>query len=550
MASLDQYNSILGEKNAKHLLRRATFVYNRTLINQFSNLTPNQALDLLLQEIQLNLNLPYDPLPSGNADGFWTESNNLHTSFTNQERKASIVSGWWWYNAINCPNLKFKMCHFLSTRFTVEKGNGAGTSTDFYDHLKLLLYYSFGNYKTLSKKMCLNNCMLNYLNNTNNVKSAPNENYAREFIELFTIGKGEQIAPGNYTNYTENDIVQAAKVLTGFKCDFNRNTIDIDNGIPKGINVFADHNTENKVFSNAFNNQTINGAANEEQMSNELDDFVEMIFTQQSTAKHICRKLYAYFVKSTITAEVENDIINPLALELYTNNYELVPTVRRLLSSLHFYDRDDSNPEDETIGAIVKSPLQQLSEICSFLYASIPNPNTNPFDFYMVFWNDFLHNSFFKKANMIPFDPDNVAGYSAYHQIPDYDKNWISGSTLIARFKLAESLMDGKNRIDGSATDTAGKINITDALIQNDIISVVDDPYILTSELCAAFFGQEADEDRINYFMNTFLLQGQPPSDWTSVWSFFIVANFNAVVEIRLNSLITSILKAPESQLG
>ena len=57
--------------------------------------------------------------------------------------------------------------------------------------------------------------MLIYLNNTSNTKSAPNENYAREFLELFTIGKGPQIEAGNYTTFTEVDVVQAARVLTG-----------------------------------------------------------------------------------------------------------------------------------------------------------------------------------------------------------------------------------------------------------------------------------------------------------------------------------------------
>ncbi len=149
---------------------------------------------------------------------------------------------------------------------------------------------------------------------------------------------------------------------------------------------------------------------------------------------------------------------------------------------------------------------------------------------------------------MILFDPENVAGHPAYYQQPDYDKNWISASSLIARYKIGESLVDSKNRIAGNL-DIIAKINLTEVLRYSNVISVVDDPFILTSELCNALFAQEASIERINYFMNTFLLQGQPPGDWTSLWSFYIAANFNSVVDLRLNALITNILKAHEAQM-
>ena len=132
MASLNPNTAILGIKNAKHLLRRATFVYTKALIDQYSKLTPTQALDLLLIESTLPLSLPYDPLPTTAPDGFWTESTNLATSFSNQYGKGTIVAGWWWYNAINTPTLKFKLSHFLSTRFTIIKNPDVFSSaTDF-----------------------------------------------------------------------------------------------------------------------------------------------------------------------------------------------------------------------------------------------------------------------------------------------------------------------------------------------------------------------------------------------------------------------------------
>jgi uncharacterized protein (DUF1800 family) len=548
MASLNPNTNVLGAVFAKHLLRRASFVFSKTIIDQFSTLTSSQALDLLLTNSTLTLPLPYDPTPTTAPDGFWTESTNTPSSFNAQTRKRSIIAGWWWYNAINSPTLKFKLCHFLSTRFTVEKSL-CGASTYFYDHIRLLLFYSYGNYKSLAKKMSLDNSMLIYLNNTSNSKSAPNENYAREFLELFTIGKGPQIAAGNYTNYTETDIVQAARVLTGFRVKSDRSIIDSITGIPKGYNVFSSHDsTGSKVFSSAFGNASIASATDANGMDTELNSFVDMVFNQQATAKNICRKMYIYFVKSTISPEVETDIITPLANDLFNNGYEIIPIIRKLLESQHFYDLDDSDAADETIGGIIKSPLQQVSEIVTYLKATIPDPTTNSYEFYINFWNNFVHNTFLTGANMILFDPDNVAGYPAYYQSPAFDKSWISSSTLIAKYRLGESLLDGFNRISGNANIKA-KINISDVVKNGNLISDASDAYILTLELCNALFAQVPDADRINYFMNSFLLQGLADYYWSGAWGTYLSNNDNSVVEPRLKLLVTKILSAPESQL-
>lgn len=547
MASLNQNTNVLGTRNARHLLRRATFVYTKSLVSQYALLTPNQALNLLSLTNPQVVEFPYDPLPTTAPDGFWTESSSLATSFANQGRKNTVIGGWWWYNAINSPNLKYKLSHFLSTCFTVES-SGSGSATEFYDYIRLLLFYWNGNYKELAKKMTLNNSMLFYLNNTANSKTAPNENYAREFFELFTIGKGPQIGPGNYTNYTEADVVQAARVLTGFRRVVARNIIDSETQLPKGYNVFSLHHTSPKTFSSAFNNTVITAATTADGMDTELNDFVEMIFNQMATAKNICRKLYIYYVKGTITPEVETDIIVPLAQIFYNNGYEIAPIIRKLLESKHFYDLDDTDATNETIGGIIKSPLQQLSEVSTYLKATISNPNTNAYDYYYKFWNLFVNNSFMFGSNMILFDPENVAGHPAYYQAPNFDKNWISASTLIARYRLGESLLDGVNRISGNATIIT-KINISLVIKTSGIVTVADDPFILTSELCNALFAQDPDTSRVNYLMNSFLLQGLATFYWTNAWNEYLNTNNNTVVESRLKLLVKNILRAPESQM-
>ncbi len=551
MASINPNTTVLGVKNARHLLRRATFKYTKTLIDQFALLTPQQALDLLVLNNPLTVALPYDPSITTTPDGYWTEVAD-QTPFNNSAtRKKIIVAGWWWYNAINSATLKFKLTHFLSTRFTVEKSGSVGTSTDFYDYLRLLQFYAYGNYKELAKKMTLNNAMLAYLNNTSNTKTAPNENYAREFFELFTIGKGAQIEVGDYTTYTEADVVQAARVLTGFKRQGDRLNIDAISGIPKGYNLFSQHHTSPKTFSAAFQNTVIAAATDAPSMDIELNNFVSMIFNQQATAKNIVRKLYIYFVKSTITAEVETDIITPLSNELFTNGYEILPIVRKLLESLHFYDLDDSNANDENVGAIIRSPLQQVSEICTYLQITMPDINgteANKYDFYYRFWRNFVHDSYMSSSNMQLFDPDNVAGHLAYYQAPDYDKTWIASSTIISRYRLGESLLDARNRISGNSNIYA-QIQISAVIKNGGIISNANDPYVLVSELCNNLFAQEPSADRINYFMNAFLLQGLATGYWFTAWANYLSTGNNSVVEPRLKELVKNLLRAPESQM-
>jgi len=104
-----------------------------------------------------------------------------------------------------------------------------------FDHLRLLNWLTQNgiSLKTAAKKMTLDNLMLGYLNNRQNFWNGVddagfNENYAREFLELFTIGRGEEISTGVYTNYTEADISLAAKVFSGFSTASGRNESDVD----------------------------------------------------------------------------------------------------------------------------------------------------------------------------------------------------------------------------------------------------------------------------------------------------------------------------------
>ena len=132
--------------------------------------------------------------------------------------------------------------HFVTQSETVEEARYL------YRYCELLRNHALGNFKQLTQDVTLNPAMLWYLNGNTNFVGAANENYARELFELFTIGKGEQIGEGNYTNYTEQDVLAAAKVLTGWYDQYTTVT----------SSFLSDwHDKSNKLFSEAFDNQII-----------------------------------------------------------------------------------------------------------------------------------------------------------------------------------------------------------------------------------------------------------------------------------------------------
>ena len=541
--SLNHLNSNLGQLRAKHLLRRCLFHYNNDLLNNISNLNATEAVSQLLLDDSVTYSEPYDPLPDENPHGFWLSSGVYPPDIPNQGRKRGLLTAWWWYNMINRVNLKDKLTFFLHTTFTIANGD-VGASHYFYDHLRLLEYYSSGNLRDLAKKITLDNAMLNYLDNTQNNANNPNENYAREFLELFTITKGEQVGEGDYSTYTEQDVIEAAKVFSGFKTQLDRSIIDTDTNIPMGRLSINQHDQGIKTFSYAFDNYELQGGNTQETIFEELYEFVDMVFDKQATALAYVKKLYRFFVKSEWDEDVEQNIIIPLADDLYNNGYEILPVVKRLLESQHFFDAADSDPTDEIIGSIIKSPLQLLSSTITNLGFNIPDPE-NDMENYYKFVMFFMRNTYFPMAGMNVFAPDTVAGHPAIYQSPDFDRHWFSSSTILARYRLIECLITGRNKLGGngffgSELDTVAFVENTSANPGNI--------YYLVDEIANILYPNPIDQDRVDYFAEL-ILEGYPSYYWTDTWDEYLSTGENTIVKTRLDLLIGAMINAPEYQL-
>ena len=552
MASLNPLQGVLGHRKAAHLLRRTTFRFTKPKVDQLSVLTIDQALDNLLQTYPLKqaqplytdfqnnpplatnyawINPPGTALPSGVQD-FMTRR---------------FVVAWWLDEAQNDPGISHKMAFFFH-QFNITTLNTSSTNS-FFDYLALMRWGGLGNFKKLATKIVMDNVMLRYLDNTTNNKNNPNENFAREFLELFTIGKGPQVAPGDYTNYTEDDIVQAARVFTGFKTRIQRDQIDPETNLPRGTVQFAQHDTGAKTFSPRFQNTTIAGATNAAGMLTELDAFVTMVFNQPETAKNLCRRLYHYFVSPNITAEIENDIIGPLSQVLRNNNFEMKPTLRALLSSQHFFDADDSDNKDEILGALIKSPLELALQSITFFGMPIPDPLTQQQQFYRTFYGAAVQDRMMSPQNLPLFQAADVAGYPAYYQEPDFSRQWFTSLTIVGRYKMPEMLLSGRQVLGANPNGQIGsRINSPVWVRDSGVVSNPADPAVLVSDILKYLLPEEVDADRFNYFLNKVFLDGLPAQDWTYEWEAYINTNVDTEVRLALDRFLRLVLSSPEYQ--
>jgi uncharacterized protein (DUF1800 family) len=551
MASLAPLQGSLGKRRASHLLRRASYRYTKSKVNQLAGMDASTAATLLLTPPPYYLTEPlFDDTATTAVENIAWMTPGTALPAEDFVLRRWVVT-WWLSEAYEDPGALHRMITFMH-QFNVSTANAYGNN-HFFDYLALLRWGAFGNWKKLAFKLIFDNNMLRYLNNTSNTASNPQENFAREFIELFTIGKGPQAGPGDYTNYTEDDIVQAAKVLTGCRTQGDRLISDPETGIPMGRLQTSAHNWTEKKFSARFQNLTIppvtvTAQKTAAKMTEELNIFVDMIFAQDETAKNFCRRLYRYYVNEKITPEIETDIIVPLAATLKNGNYEIKPLLKQLLSSQHFYGEDNTSSVENIVGGIIRSPLEAAFQSVSFFGLTIPSGAAAPLLRYRFFssgvWDRML-----TLAGMNMFQPSDVAGYSAYYQIPDFSHQWFNSSSIIARYKLPAMLLSGKYTIGTSVNSSLGvKLDIVSWTKNSGFFSDPYDAYLLVQELVEYLLPKELDESRFNYFYDTIFLNNLPPSDWTYEWENYLATGVDGEVKIALERLINAIMYSQEYQ--
>lgn len=542
MPSLTPKTTALGFSNAYHLLRRTTYNITKAKIVEFSVKTPQEAITALF-----TFTAPSPPSPLNNI-GETIVPTAANPTITDTQATANSVRNdlhWWLHSALKDPSAQHKIAFFLHVLFVTDDDTSFWTN---YDYKELLRFHVNGSLKDLAVRITQNPRMLIYLNNNVNQNNSPNQNYAREFLELFTILKGPQIATGNYTNYTEIDVQQAAKVFTGFSLTSSIHldktarltSLDPVTNITRGEIKINRHDTGTKTFSSAFG-QNIAGGSTEITIRTELQNFVNMVFDKDETAKAYCRRMYRYFVGREITTEIESDIIVPLATGLKADNYNILPTLNTLLKSKHFYDEEDAIIGDKIIGSLVRSPLELYLHMFSLLNLSLPLYTANPSAIHSLMNVVYTYSN---NAGMPIFRPQSVNGYPGYSSSPHYDKNWITTSSLRIRYNNTIDYFISGLTYNGFNF----KLNNAGFVKDSGYFSNPGNADILVTEFLQMLLVEVPDGDRYIYFKTVFL-NNLSLTNWLNEWTNYINTGVATNVKIPIDRLVKAIIKSPEFQI-
>lgn len=366
MSSINTLNKITDwdKSTVSHLLSRTLFGYTKNDLNFALSQTLESYVDnFLLADFEM----PQDP-------GFWV---NDTSSYNNSVRSRELT--YWWYNLMLTQGhtLREKMVLFWHNHFVSELSVVKLPQRMFHQN-NLFRENAFGNFKKLTKLVTIDPAMLLYLDGTKNRKEDPNENYARELMELFTLGIG---------NYTESDIAEAARALTGWQVE----------GLEPYFNDERFDDTQ-KIFMNESGNFN-------------HTDIIDIIFNKHETAIFICRKLYKEFV----FFEPDEPVIEELANILRENDYVLKPVLSALFKSEHFHS-------SKIVGAKIKSPVEHVVTLEKQFKLFTPD-----YEYMRNVAND---------IGQTLFSPPNVAGWEG-------DKTWISTNTLPARHIFSDKVISG-----------------------------------------------------------------------------------------------------------
>ena len=509
-------------EQASHLLRRTTFGATHAQIKQ----AVADGLEMTMQKLFAEQPAPAPPIyfnfeddPEVPLGQTWVDTlENPDIQGLRSKRRQSLFA-WTFkniYESSKSINIMEKMTLFWHNHFVIANPNKGRRA---YQYYTLLRRNALGNFKAFVEEITVDASMLRFLNGNQNTRTAPNENYSRELLELFTIGKGPTAGPGDYTNYTEQDVVELATALTGWRYNNARE----EDG---NVTYFQAnrHDEGEKQLSHRFDNVVIGNEG-----ENEYKKVIEIIFQKAEVARFISRKLYNWFLHEEITEEVESSIITPMAELLLTNDYEIAPTVKALLQSEHFY-------ETAYQGCMVNHPLDFYFKMVNTFQIELPE---DPLERYNVFFQWYRNMS---PLEMNIFYHPTVAGWKAFYQAPQFTKIWMNSVSLPIRQKFSDRFVDGY-RVRGFKL----KINVLDFAAGLDNST---EPNDLIKETAAILFAQPITEEQL-VGLKAIILPGLPDYEWTVEYGDYLAGDVSleSSIEGKLEALIGTMLKMPEFYL-
>lgn len=363
-----------AELKLNHLLQRAAFGPTPETLKRFKGKDLAVVVDELFADSATITDLLYLSKPNTKDNGKVSAVKTALLFIKSQKEKDQLNLAWIDRMAVAQATLREKMTLFWHNHFA--------TGTNFAYLMQVqhntLRKHALGSFRTMLHDISKDPAMILWLNNQQNKKDAPNENFAREVMELFTLGEGN--------GYTEDDIKDAAKAFTGWsvnqKGEYEFKTNQHDNGYKT-------------VFGKTGN---YNG-----------NDIIDMLLAKRETAVYLCRKIYRTFVNNI----VNEDHVQEMAARFFRSDYDISDLMKTVFNSEWFYEK-------ENIGSIVISPVELIVKMKRICKVEVEDEQMLAFQHVL---------------GQTLFSPPNVAGWKG-------GKSWIDGNSIIQRLHMPRAILD------------------------------------------------------------------------------------------------------------
>jgi uncharacterized protein (DUF1800 family) len=390
--------SALSVDETRHLLTRTGFAPAPHEITEFAELNRNQAVKKLLAGLRtetiteppaLMFNQFYEANPASVSVGHGCEmltpsvaQQTPHDVYSRRYAEHYAMKRWWWTELINTPSP-------LTERLTLMWHDHFATGFDVwalpqFEYNKTLRRLGAGDFKTLATAILRDPAMIYYLDNYKNVKGHPNENLAREFLELFTMGEG---------NYSEHDIKALAKVLAGHglatdSCDYHYDQANADDSVVELLG-------KKGAFS--------------------IEQAVDVIFETDYVSEFVVKRFWIEF----IAPDYDEKSIKRLAKDFKRHDYDIKRLLSKVLLHKAFWDEDNR-------GTLTKSPVELLVGMVRSFSIWMPDPDMLMADSALM-GHDL-------------FAPPNVAGWSE-------NDGWVNPLTVVLRSVALDRVWNASDNI-------------------------------------------------------------------------------------------------------
>ncbi len=462
-----------GEIQIKHLHRRLGYGAARAAIASALNKSPADLVDELLDKA---INAPLSAVPS------WAEW-TYETYNKDEDQISEDINSWLkeWMKDMMQHDVRGKFILFWHNHFVTQLETHYFPAYLYHYH-KLLQSMALGNFRDFVYEMGKSTAMLLFLNGVESTKYEPNENYARELYELFTLGRDN--------GYTQADIEETSRALTGW------NGMAIWGAPIHFVEELFDQ--EQKTIFGKTGNWG-------------YEEVHEILFTERKDqiAQFICQKIYTAFVNP----QPNEEIISQLAETFKTNDWEIVPVLKQLFKSEHFFDKAN-------IGILVKSPYDLFFSFFKEVDFQIQEREQYEGLFYFT--------SMLGQELATPID---VAGWKG-------NRSWVDTARLSGRWRTLSWLVYGvmdqsPDKLIQLAYDLTGDYNTNDpALVTQKLID-----YFLPASLHTPEIYERATEVfKVEIPQNYF-----DEGTWNLHWD---------TVPWQMTALIQYVIRIPEFQLS